>query len=124
MPTKPSLTSGGKMAEFTRIPLSEAIVFTAQPDKEDESQVNCRLKVNFYREQITQPILYGMGRSFDIIYRIRRANVLKNYGWVITDITGQPSEVQKSIQYLIDQGVLIQNLPYDSSYPNYMVLKA
>jgi L-aspartate semialdehyde sulfurtransferase ferredoxin len=72
---------------------------------------NRGVRLVFPPELITQPVIYNLGRKFDITTKIRRANVTRTHGWVDTILGGDPSEIEQAVKWLIEQGVSIQEIP-------------
>jgi L-aspartate semialdehyde sulfurtransferase ferredoxin len=72
-----------------------------------------RVRVTFPPDLITQPLIYNLGRQFDVITNIRRANVTRDRGWVILEISGDMPEIERAIQWAIDQGVRVDPIEGD-----------
>lgn len=58
-------------------------------------------------EQVNQPILYRLGKEYDVVTNIRRAQVNEDYGFVEVDIEGSLEEVQRAISWLMTTGLAI-----------------
>ena len=43
-----------------------------------------RVRFTFPQDMVKQPIIYKLGRDFEIVTNIRRAEVTDNMGWVIS----------------------------------------
>lgn len=61
-------------------------------------------------EQVRQPILYRLGKDFDVVTNIRRAQVTDDYGFIEADIEGSLEEVQRAISWLMTTGLNINTL--------------
>jgi ABC-type methionine transport system ATPase subunit len=72
-----------------------------------------RVKFTFPPDRITQPLIYNMGRQFDVVTNIRRANVTRDRGWVILEISGETSEIERAVQWAIDQGLRVDPIEGD-----------
>jgi ABC-type methionine transport system ATPase subunit len=72
-----------------------------------------RVKFTFPPELITQPLIYNMGRQFDVVTNIRRANVTRDRGWVILEISGDAPEIERAINWAIAQGVRVDPIEGD-----------
>ncbi|MCL5957754.1 MAG: NIL domain-containing protein [Chloroflexi bacterium] len=72
-----------------------------------------RVKFTFPSNLITEPVIYELGRKFDVITNIRRANVTAHEGWVILEIDGEPEDIEKGIQYVISKGVRVDPVEGD-----------
>ena len=56
---------------------------------------------------MTEPVIYQLGRRFEIVTNIRRADVKGDEGWVLVELTGEPDELEKGIGYLTERGVRV-----------------
>jgi hypothetical protein len=72
-----------------------------------------RVKFTFPPDRITQPLIYNMGRQFDVITNIRRANVTRDRGWVILEISGDTSEIERAVDWALNQGVRVDPIEGD-----------
>jgi len=66
-----------------------------------------RVKLVFGRDLVTEPVIYQLGKRFDIVTNIRRADVTRDEGWVLLEITGEPDELGRGIAYLESRGVRV-----------------
>ena len=66
-----------------------------------------RYKFTFPTNLVTQPIIYELGRKFDLITNIRRADVRENMGWVVLEIEGNDEEIQKGVGWVGSMGVRV-----------------
>ncbi len=58
-------------------------------------------------DQVKEPIIYRLGRDFNVVPNIRRANVTEDYGFVEVDLEGSLEEVQRAISWLMTTGLTI-----------------
>ncbi len=72
-----------------------------------------RVKFTFPPDRITQPLIYNMGRQFDVVTNIRRANVTRDRGWVILEISGDTSEIERAVEWALNQGVRVDPIEGD-----------
>ena len=42
-----------------------------------------RVKFSFPAEMVKEPVIYRLGRDFEIVTNIRRADVREDIGWVV-----------------------------------------
>jgi hypothetical protein len=64
-----------------------------------------RIYCTFPKELIREPILYNLGKNFDVIPNIRGASISDDIGLVYLELEGEETEVEKAMQYLIDRDV-------------------
>jgi ABC-type methionine transport system ATPase subunit len=67
-----------------------------------------RIKFTFPPDLVTQPVVYNMGKEFQVVTNIRRANVSGDRGWVILEISGSDEEIARALDWAKDQGVRIE----------------
>ena len=67
-----------------------------------------RIKFTFPPDLVTQPVVYNMGKEFQVVTNIRRANVSGDRGWVILEISGSDDEIARALDWAKDQGVRIE----------------
>lgn len=68
-----------------------------------------RVKFTFPPDLVTQPVVYNMGKEFQVVTNIRRANVSGDRGWVILEISGSDDEITRALDWAKDQGVRIES---------------
>ena len=67
-----------------------------------------RVRLTFPTNLVTEPIIYSVGTKFDIVTNIRRANISKDTGWVVLEITGDDAILQNAVEYLQQTGVSVE----------------
>lgn len=72
-----------------------------------------RLHLTFPENLIQEPVIYNLGRKFDIVTNIRRANVEDKVGWVILEAAGEPESLAAGIRYLEELGVQVNRIDGD-----------
>ena len=66
-----------------------------------------RIKFTFVEQLIKEPIIWKLGREFEIVTNIRRADVQADRGWVILELEGEREEIDHGLDWVRDQGVRI-----------------
>lgn len=66
-----------------------------------------RSKFTFPPDLVTEPIIYGLGKNFDVVTNIRRADVTENQGWVILELEGDKAEIQRGLDWVSESGVRV-----------------
>lgn len=72
-----------------------------------------RVHLTFPENLVQEPIIYNLGKQFDIVTNIRRANVEDNFGWVILELDGDEKGLDKGLKYLEEQGVQVNTIAGD-----------
>lgn len=57
---------------------------------------------------VKEPVIYQLGRKFEIVTNIRRADVTRDQGWVLLEITGENEELDRGVRYLEERGVKVE----------------
>ncbi len=67
-----------------------------------------RLKLIFGTSLVKEPVIYQLGKQFELVTNIRRADVTHEEGWVLLEITGEPDELDRGVAYLESRGVAVE----------------
>ena len=67
-----------------------------------------RLKLIFGPSLVKEPVIYQLGRKFEIVTNIRRADVTKDQGWVLLEVSGEPEELDRGVEFLESKGVKVE----------------
>lgn len=67
-----------------------------------------RLKLIFGPALVKEPVIYQLGRNFEIVTNIRRADVTKDQGWVLLEVSGEPEELDRGVEFLESRGVKVE----------------
>jgi hypothetical protein len=66
------------------------------------------LKLIFESSLVREPVIYQLGKQFEIVTNIRRADVSRDQGWVLLEVTGEPDELERGVAYLESRGVIVE----------------
>jgi len=72
-----------------------------------------RVKFTFEEELVKQPVIYELGRKFEIVTNIRRADVGEEVGWVVLELDGEETEVKRGLEWVSSTGVRVDPLGGD-----------
>jgi ABC-type methionine transport system ATPase subunit len=72
-----------------------------------------RVKFTFPPDMVPEPIIYQLGREFQVVTNIRRANVQENMGWVVLELEGTDEEIEKGVSWVSSQGVRVDPVSGD-----------
>ncbi|HRV82174.1 MAG: NIL domain-containing protein [Planctomycetes bacterium] len=62
----------------------------------------------FPQELISEPIIsHTLGEKFRVVPNIRAASIRATEAKVVVEIEGQPDEIERAVQYLIERGVSV-----------------
>src|SRR5205823_9610854 len=79
----------------------------------DELMPKLRLHLTFPEGLIQDPIIWRLGRQYDIITNIRRANVEESVGWVILEVEGTEEALDQGVGWMREMGVQVDRLSGD-----------
>ena len=72
-----------------------------------------RLHLTFPEQLIQEPIIWRLGRQYDIITNVRRANVEDTVGWIILEVEGTEEALDQGIAWMKEMGLQVDRLPGD-----------
>lgn len=72
-----------------------------------------RVKFTFPEDLITLPVIYELGKEFNIITNIRRADVTEDRGWVVLQLEGELDEIERGLEWVASQGVRVDPVQGD-----------
>ena len=72
-----------------------------------------RVRLSFPASQITEPVIYNIGKQYNIVTNIRRANVTADSGWVVLEITGEADELERAVDHLRNINVEVEPVEGD-----------
>ncbi len=72
-----------------------------------------RIRFTFPEQLITEPLIYNLGRKFEIITNIRRANVQERVGWVVLELEGDEDEIDRGLEWMTEAGVRVDPITGD-----------
>ncbi len=67
-----------------------------------------RLWLMFPTKLITRPVIWELGRKFEIITNVRQASVTDEIGLVSLSLEGEREEIKKSIVWLEELGIKVE----------------
>lgn len=67
-----------------------------------------RIYLTFDKKNVREPIIWKLGKEFDVITNIRTAEVKENMGLVGLEIEGKTETVEAAVQWLEAQGVHVE----------------
>ena len=72
-----------------------------------------RVRFTFPEQLITEPLIYNLGRKFEIVTNIRRANVQERVGWVVLELEGDEDEIDRGLEWMTESGVRVDPITGD-----------
>jgi ABC-type methionine transport system ATPase subunit len=72
-----------------------------------------RLHLTFPEHLISEPLIHRMGRDFELVTNIRRANIEDRGGWVILEVEGDDAAIARAVRWLGEQGLQVDRIEGD-----------
>ena len=72
-----------------------------------------RVRFTFETELIQRPVIYELGKKFEIVTNVRRAEVGQDNGWVVLELEGTLDEIDRGLVWVKELGVDVSSLDGD-----------
>jgi len=72
-----------------------------------------RVKLIFPQHLIKEPVIFTMAKKYDVMPNIRMARVTETVGEMVLEIEGTEVSLEKGIQSLREQGVVVELIEGD-----------
>ena len=72
-----------------------------------------RVKFTFPTDLVKEPIIYHLGRDYNVITNIRRADVQENVGWVVLELDGDDADIERGLAWVGSTGVRVDPVSGD-----------
>ncbi|MCH7554038.1 MAG: NIL domain-containing protein [Chloroflexi bacterium] len=66
-----------------------------------------RVKFTFPTPLVREPIIYLLGKDYNVVTNIRRADVGDVQGWVILELDGGEQDIENGLKWVQDRGVRV-----------------
>ena len=66
-----------------------------------------RVMFTFPPELIKEPVIYTVGRQFNVVTNIRQADVSEDRGWVVLELEGDENDIEQGIAWLSEKGIRV-----------------
>lgn len=57
-----------------------------------------------------EPVIHTLGKRFDLVTNLRRANINERLAWVIIEVEGTTDAIGDAIAWLAEQGIQVDRL--------------
>jgi len=64
-----------------------------------------RVMLTYTPETSTEPIIYNLGKQFNLVTNIHQADATKDRGWIIVELDGEDKDIEAGIAWVISKGV-------------------
>ena len=63
-----------------------------------------RVKFTFPTGLIREPVIWRLGKEFELVTNIRRADVTEDRGWVVLELEGELDGIERGALWVVGQG--------------------
>ena len=74
---------------------------------------NKKVMLTFPTEMVREPIIYRLGKDFNLITNIRRADVTEDRGWVVLELKGSQNDIGKALEWVNKKGIRVDPISGD-----------
>jgi molybdopterin converting factor small subunit len=64
--------------------------------------------LTFPKELVDRPLIWEVGRKFEVVTNIRQASVSREIGLVGLELSGEEQEVERAVEFLTESGVSVE----------------
>ena len=68
---------------------------------------NLRFHIRFPEDKIRQQIIYQIGREYNVVTDVRRADVRDTTGWADVEFSGETAEIERALEGLRKKGCTV-----------------
>lgn len=72
-----------------------------------------RIHLTFPDIESRKPVIYEMGKTYNVITNIRRADMTEKTGWMDLEISGSDVDIDKAIDYLKSKKIMVSPIEGD-----------
>jgi ABC-type methionine transport system ATPase subunit len=66
-----------------------------------------RVKFTFPQELIKEPVIYEVGKRYNVVTNIRRADITAEVAWSILELEGERQEIDDAVAWVAGTGVRV-----------------
>ena len=74
---------------------------------------NKKVMLTFPTEMVREPIIYKLGKDFNLVTNIRRADVTEDRGWVVLELKGSQNDIGKALEWINKKGIRLDPISGD-----------
>lgn len=75
--------------------------------KKAKKTVKRQVMFTFPEKLVTEPLIYNLGIKFNVVTNIRRADVTDSKGWVVLELEGDETDIEKGLAWMTGKGVRV-----------------
>lgn len=66
-----------------------------------------KVRFTFLDRLIKEPVIYKVGKDFDVVTNIRRADIQEGIGWVILELEGEQKAIDDALDWVRSLGIRV-----------------
>jgi ABC-type methionine transport system ATPase subunit len=66
-----------------------------------------RVTLIFPQELLLEPIIYTMGRQFNLVTNIHLADITEEKGWLVLELEGDEKRIEEGLAWVMAKGVRV-----------------
>jgi hypothetical protein len=66
-----------------------------------------RVKFTYSPDTITEPVIWEVGKRFDLMTNIRRADVTAEIAWAVLELDGEKDDLEQGLKWVEERGVRV-----------------
>jgi hypothetical protein len=66
-----------------------------------------KVRFTFLDRLIKEPVVYKVGKDFNVVTNIRRADIQEGIGWVILEIEGEQKAIDDALDWVRSLGIRV-----------------
>ena len=66
-----------------------------------------RVRFTFPPDLVKEPVVYRLGKDFDVVTNILQADVTVEIGWVDLELEGSVEEIDRALAWVASRGVQV-----------------
>ncbi len=72
-----------------------------------------RVRLTFPEDLIKEPVIYLLGKDYQVITNVRMADVDEHTGWVVLELEGDAAEIERALAWAQSRGVRVDPVTGD-----------
>ncbi len=66
-----------------------------------------RVKFTFPPDRVTEPVIWRLGKEFELVTNIRRADVTAEVAWTILELEGEQANIDRGVDWVVEKGIRV-----------------
>ncbi len=63
--------------------------------------------LTFNKQMAGMPIIYNLGKKYELVTNLERANISEEAGWIQISLNGAPEEIQRAVADISAMGIFV-----------------